>query len=236
MNKFIDFIGHGCTGCREEISILNTDRLLQQRINSLLVELIFQLIHHRRGLSQPKIIQIMDSADFDGIQHQRLLQSCRFIDLLLYTGIYLFPETGYAAHQCRADFFNGCLDICRTKVDADLYSFMNTKIAPCLLEYVCQRKEVHRNVLVGHCRQTLVMRMELLQIARMMQHYSLRLSRRTGSIKDVSQIIVRSTCGTFFHHLIMRQSFAHCHKLIKIDGRDITRVFYYRTVENNQLL
>ena len=236
MNKFIDFIGHGCTGCREEISILNTDRLLQQRIDRFLVEFIFELIHHRRSLSQTEIIQIVDSTDFDSILHQCLFQSGCFIDLLLYTGIYLFPETGNTAHQCRTNFFNGCLNVCRTQIDADLYSFMNTKIAPCLLEYVCQRKEVHRNILVGHCRQTLVVRMELLQIARMMQHYSLRFSRRTGSIKDVSQIIVRSTCGTFFHHLIMRQSFAHCHKLIKIDGGDITRVFYYRTVENNQLL
>ena len=178
----------------------------------------------------------MDSADLNRIQHQCLLQSCRFTDLFLYTGVYLLPETGNAAHQCRTDFFNGSLNICRTEIDTYLHSLVNTEIAPCFLEHMCQREEVHRNILVGHCRQAFVMRMELLQIARMVQHHTFRFPRRTGSIKDVSQIIVRSTCGTFFYHLIMRQPFAHCHKLIKIDGRDITRVLYYRTVENNQLL
>ena len=137
MDKFIDFIGDGSTGSREKVTILNTDCFFQQRIDSLLVKLIFQLIHHRRSLSQTQIIQIMDSTYPDSIQHQCLLQPGCFVYFFLYPCIHLLPKTGNTAHQCRANFLNGCLYICRTEIDTNLHSFMNTEITPCFLKHVC---------------------------------------------------------------------------------------------------
>ena len=63
---------------------------------------------------------------------------------------------------------------------------------------------------------------KLFQITRMMKHDSLRFTCRSGRIKNISQIVIRSTSRTLFHHIIVRKSFSHRHKLIKIDGRHIT--------------
>ena len=113
---------------------------------------------------------------------------------------------------------------------------MNTKVTPRFLEYVRQWQEVHRYILIRHCRQAVVMCMELFQIAGMMQHDPFRFARCSGRIKDIRQIIVRSAFRTCFHRIIMRESLPHCHKFIKVDRRYITRVFHHRTVKDNQLL
>ena len=178
----------------------------------------------------------MNLTNPDSIQHQCLLHSCGLIDLLLYSGIHFFPETRNAAHQCRTNFLNGCLYIRRTEIDTDLYPFMDTEIAPSLFKYMRQWKEVHRNILIRHRGQAVVMSAKLFQITGMMKHDSFRFTCRSGRIKNISQIVIRGTSRTLFHHIIVRKSFSHRHKLIKIDGRHITGVFYDRTVKDNQLL
>ena len=113
---------------------------------------------------------------------------------------------------------------------------MNTEITPCFLKHVCLGEEVHRYILIRHCRQAVVMCMELFQIAGMMQHDPFRFAGCSGRIKDIRQIIVRSAFRPCFHRIIMRESLPHCHKFIKVDRRYITRVFHHRTVKDNQLL
>ena len=178
----------------------------------------------------------MDSTYPDSIEHQRFLHTCRFIYFLLHTCIYLFPKTGNTAHQCRANLLNGCLNIRRAKINANLHSLMDTEITPCFLEHMSQGKEVHRYILIGHRSQTVIMCMELFQVAGMMKHYSFRFTRCSGCIEDIRQIIIRSTVRAFFHHIILQKSLSHRHKLIKIDRRYVTRVFHHRTVKDNQLL
>ena len=190
MNEFINLIGNSSTGSREKVTILNTDCFFQQRIDSLFVKLIFQLIHHRRSLTQTQIIQIMDSTYPDSIQHQCFLQPCCFVNFLLYTCIYFLPETGNTTHQCRTNFLNRCLNIRRTKIDTNLHSFMNTEITPCFLKHVCQGEEVHRYILIRHGRQTVIVCMKLFQITGMMKHDALRFTRCAGCIENVCQVIV----------------------------------------------
>ena len=175
-------------------------------------------------------------ADFDGIQHHSFLQPCFLSNLLLHTGIHFFPETGNTAHQCRTDFFNGSLDIHRTQVDTNLHTFVHTKIRPCFLEDMCQRKEVHGNILIGHVYQTDIMDTESLHIVRMMQHYPLRFASCTGCIKNVGKVIIRCTGSTLFHYIVVRQTFSRFQEFVEINGSHVTRVAYYSTVENDQLL
>ena len=146
----------------------------------------------------------MDSSHPDGVQHQRFLQSGCFVYFFLYPCIHFFPETGNAAHQCWANFLNRCLNIRRTEIDTNLHPFMDTEITPCFLKYVCQRKEVHRHILIRHRCQTVIMGMELFQITGMMKHYSLRFTCRSGCIEDICHIIVRSPLCTLFYRIIMR--------------------------------
>ncbi|CDA84134.1 uncharacterized protein BN772_02578 [Bacteroides sp. CAG:754] len=70
----------------------------------------------------------------------------------------------------------------------------------------------------------------------MVEHHPFRLTRCSGCIEDIRQVIIRSTVRAFFHHIILQKPFSHRHKLIKIDRRYVTRVFHHRTVKDNQLL
>ena len=190
MHKLADFIGHSSTCRRKEITVLNTYRLLQQSINGLFVELVFQMKHHRRSLSLAQIINVMRPAHLDGIQHHRFTQTGFLGNLLLHTGIDFLPKTGYTAHQCRAYLFNSSLDILWTEIDADLHPPVYTKVGPCLFEYMGQRKEVHGNIPVCHERQSDIMNAESLSIIEMMEHDTFRLTGSTGSIKDIGEVII----------------------------------------------
>ena len=235
MYKLANFIGNSSTGCREEVTVLYSDGLFQQSIDSLLIKLIFQLNHSGRRLTHPQIIQIMDTAYFNSIQHQHFFYSGGLGYFFLNAGVHFLPKTRDTTHQCRTDFFNGCLDIGRTKIDADLYALMHTEISPCLLKHMGQRQEVHRNILIGHIYQTDIMNTECFQIARMMQHDSFRFARSTGRIQDVCQILSTGTCRTFFHYFIVWQIFSFSQELVIVNRTHITRIFHYRRIKNDQL-
>ena len=157
MHEFADFIGHSRTGGREEITVLNTDCLFQQGIDSLFVELVLQMKHQRRRLTHTQVINVMHLAYFDGVQHHCFPQSGFLRNLFLYARINLLPETGNAAHQCRTHFLDSSLNIRRTKIDTNLYPSMNTEISPGFLKHMRQRKEVHGYILIRHGGQTNIM-------------------------------------------------------------------------------
>ena len=113
---------------------------------------------------------------------------------------------------------------------------MDTKICPCFLKNMCQRKEVHGHILVTHIYQTDIMDTEGLHIVRMMQHHPLRFTSCTGCIKNVGKVIIRCTGSTFFHYIVVRQTFSCFQEFVKINRSHVTRVAYYSTVENDQLL
>ena len=52
MYKLADFIGYGSSGGGKEVSVLNADRLFQQGVDSLFIELILQ-VKQQRGVSCP---------------------------------------------------------------------------------------------------------------------------------------------------------------------------------------
>ena len=138
--------------------------------------------HQGRRFSFTQVIYVVYLTYTDSIEHQRFLYTGSFGYFLLYTGINFLPETRYATHQSRTNFLNRHLNIHRTEVDAYLYSLMDTEITPSLLEHMSQWQEVHRHIFVRHIHQTNIMNAESFKEARVMQHDSFGLSRRTGSI------------------------------------------------------
>ena len=68
------------------------------------------------------------------------------------------------------------------------------------------------------------------------QHHALGLSGSARGIEDVAEVIKRSSGGASFHHLIIGQSFAALHELIKIDGILVAWVFHHGRIINHYLL
>ena len=191
----------------------------------------------QRGcLAHTQIVNVVHLAHLDGIQHHRFPQAGLLRYLLLHAGIHFLPKAGNAAHQRGAYFLDSGLDICRTEVDAHLYSPVDAEIGPGLLKHMRQREEVHGHVFIRHGSQADVVDADGFPVVEVMQHHPFRFAGGAGGIKDIGKVLVRSACGTFFHNIVMGQVFAQCEELIIIDGCLVAGVEHYVAVENNQFL
>ena len=204
VHEFANFIGYGSAGSREEITVLNTDCLFQQGVDSLFIEFILQMKHQGRRFACTQIINVVHLPDFKSIQHHCFPQAALLGNLLLYTGIYLLPKAGNAAHQCRTYLLDSGLNICRTKIDANLHTSVKTEISPCFFKHMRQRKEVHGHILIRHGSQADIVDADSLSVVEVVQHHSFRLAGGAGCIKNIGKVAVRCTGGTLFHNGIVR--------------------------------
>ena len=88
-------------------------------------------------------LQIILSPGLDSIQENLLHGRRGGVDLLMHARIHLLPETRYIAHQGRMNLRQCLLDHFRVLVDSDRNPFMETIIAPSLLEDMSHWQETH---------------------------------------------------------------------------------------------
>ena len=236
MYELTDFVGHSSTGHREEVAVLNTDGLLQQGIDGLLIEFVLQVEHQRRTFTQAQIVEVMNFSHTDSILHQALLDSLFGGNLLVHPCIDLLPKAGHTAHQRGAHLLDGRSNLCRFQVETHHHSLVQAVVGPCTLEHVGQRQETHRHILVRHLRQADVVDADNLFIGRMVKQHALRLTRSTTGIEDIGQVVHRSTSGALGHHGCMGQSLAHLQELVEIDTGRVALVFLNLAVKENQFL
>lgn len=144
---FIDFIGDGSTGGRKGCS--SQYRLFSGRVDCLLFRVIFQLIHHRRSLTQTQMI--VSSTYPDSISISAFFNPVCFVNFLLYLHI-LSPERG-TLHIGVGRISLIVVWISAGRRLMQICTPLWIEITPCFLKHVCPREEVHRYILIRHGRQ-----------------------------------------------------------------------------------
>ena len=236
MQKFIDRIRKRCTRHREKASTFDTQDLFQKHKDSPVVKLKLQLQSARSRNAFILIFQIIPASCLDSIQENLFHGRRRRIDLVMHTGIYFLPKAGNVTHQCRMHLRQCLLNHLRVLVNGNRHPFMQAIVRPRFLENMSQGKEAHRKILVRNHRQTDIVNTHRFQVIGMMKHDAFRLSGRTGSIYNGSQVLRNSLVHTDFHSCFDMGIVTQPQEIIKINGSLVLRIQFDSGIKYDQAL
>ena len=188
MDKFFHFRIHCGTSCGEEMGILQTQFLTNQREYRLVEHLVFQMQCQRWTLPFRQIVDIMLLSYMEGMVKQLTFGCIRFLNFLFYTHKHLFPEARHTRHTGRMGLFHRLLHFQRIGVHNQSGTLCKTQYLPTLLKDMSKWQEVQYTVVFTN-RHTFIIGLHRSMILTASQNHTFRITRRTTCIKNIGDII-----------------------------------------------
>ena len=191
MDKFLDMSGNGCASSGEEMSVLQTQFLTNQREHGAVQHLILQVQGYRWFLATTDVFDVMLATDIVSMHKELTLYGTGMFYLIHHTHVDLLPETGYCRHTSGMGLTHGLLHLLRMGIDNHRGTLGQGKEGPSALEDMGVRKEVHHTVVLTD-RHALVVGLEGSMILSVRQDDALGIACGTAGVQDIGDIVERS--------------------------------------------
>ena len=217
MNELLHLRIHRCTCSGEEVRILQSEFLANQREHRLVQHLILQMQTQRRTLALREIVDIMALSDAQSMLEKFTLGCIGLLDLLLNTHEHFLPETRYTRHTSGMSLTHRLLHLQRIGIDYQSRSFCQTKDLPSFLKDMGKGQEIQHTVTLSH-GHTLIIGLHGSMILSTSQDNALRIARSTTGIENIGNVIHRCLSLQFLHLRLSGQIISQFQEILKIHG------------------
>ena len=217
------------------MGVLQAQFLAHQREDGLVEHLILEVQGHRGLLALRQILDVMATANGNGMLKELTLHGTARLYLLLHTHVDLLPEPGHRRHTRGVLLLHGLLHLQRIGVDNESCASCQAQYLPALLEDVSERQEVQYAVVLvdGHA---LTVGHHCCVILATGQDDTLGIARRATGVEDIGYVIHLSLSRQVVDLRLSWQSLTQLQEVVEVHGQRVFITQFDPAVEHDDAL